>query len=318
MGQSPMLKYQFGVKFGCIFGCFNYASPHDNNSLWCNNCGTFAKASISLVNLADEVEAEFEIGIEKLNKSITSISKEAKKMPINDSFNCSYVFTGKDRGCISADGIITFVISIKNTKSAENINLPKEPKQPGVLVKLAEKISEMCENTDAPPDAFVDVTLHVEGKKIYGYKAILCLTSKYFDRMFASNMKEANTNDVYLENIEFTTMKALVQFMYTDSIDEDKITLELLAAADRFEVMRLMEICCQELSKTITLENVGQIWETCYVRNIEELTQDCTIYIAKNWKSLSKDEKFLELAEKNCDLPITIASLLSEKNEYCN
>jgi hypothetical protein len=266
---------------------------------------------------AFKIQAEFEIGIEKANKSIECISKETKKLLKNDEFCCSYTFNSifDSDQYISADGIITFVLSIRNAKSLERVTLSQLPKQPGVLVKLAEKISEMCENTDAPPDAFVDVTLHVEGKKIYGYKAILCLTSKYFDRMFATNMKEANTNDVYLENIDFTTMKSLLEFMYTDSIDEDKITLELLEATDRFEVMRLMEICCQKLSKTINLENVGKIWETCYVRNIVELTHDCVIFMAKKWKILSKDEKIAKLAEKYCDLPITIAALLSERND---
>merc|ERR1719273_522101 len=55
MGQSPMLKFLFEVKFGCT-NCNDYASPHDINSSCCNNCGSWAKASIYLVNLADEVE----------------------------------------------------------------------------------------------------------------------------------------------------------------------------------------------------------------------------------------------------------------------
>merc|ERR1719273_2666362 len=193
-----------------------------------------SKVSISVLNSGVKVAAEFDIGIEKYG-TITCLSKETKELLTNEKFDCTSDGSDKNRGFISDDGIITFVLKIKMTENAGNNALNMQPKEPGVHVKLAEKFSETCINTDAPPDPLVDVTLHVEGKKIYGHKIILSLASKYFDRMFASNMKESNTKDVYLENIGFATLKLLVEFLYSDSINEDEITLELMEAADRFE-----------------------------------------------------------------------------------
>merc|ERR1712183_452044 len=131
-------------------------------------------------------------------------------------------------------------------------------------------------------------------------------------------MKEAKKNEVFLEEIDFTTMKALLEFLYSDTIDETKITLDLLEAADRFEVMELTEICCERLSKTINSENVAQIFEVSYLHSIEELTHDCVIYMARKRKSLLKDEKIVQLAKKYGELVITISALTSENNSDCS
>merc|ERR1719384_1223082 len=132
--------------------------------------------------------------------------------------------------------------------------------------------------------------------------------------MFSTNMEEANNNEVHFEDIDFNTMQSLLEFIYCDSIDEEKITLKLLEAADRFEVMRLMEVCCEKLSKSINSENVAEIYEASYKHSIENLTHDCVIFMSQRWHHLSNDETIHQLAKKYGDLPITVAALLSQSS----
>merc|ERR1719273_861463 len=127
---------------------------------------------------------------------------------------------------------------------------------------------------------------------------ILALTSRFFKRMFTSGMKEATSKEVVLEEIDLTTTKSLLNFMYKDKVADDEITVKLLAAADMYEVMRLRSICSESLSKKINLETVGEIWLTAYLHNVENLADYATQFMAKNWKILSKNEDIKELGQK--------------------
>jgi hypothetical protein len=186
-----------------------------------------------------------------------------------------------------------------------------------VYAKLAQKFSEDYINVDSPPDGLADFAIHVGANKVYCHKLILSLTSTYFRRMFESNMKEARNNYVHLKDIDFATLKDLLKFMYSDEVDVSEITVELMEAADRFEVMRLKEICCNQAKKGMDLKNVGVLWETAYILNMEELIHDCVAFMTIHWKTLIKDEEIIQLSEKYSELPITISLCLSEMNTGC-
>jgi hypothetical protein len=78
-----------------------------------------------------------------------------------------------------------------------------------------------------------------------------------------------------------------------------------------------MEICCEKLSKSINSANVAEIWEVSYLHSIEELTNDCIIYMATNWKSLLKDEKVFQLAKKYNELGFAVSTVLAERYANC-
>merc|ERR1719510_1103145 len=323
MEEIPGCKFLFSATFGCRNKECNAYAAHGNAyyGCICNHC---ASISFSVLNLGPNVQAGFDIGIENPYKSITSVSKVTKKLLNNEKICASFQFkqvpegTNNKRGdYFSTQGNITFIFTVTTDDAAE-VTVPAPPQYPGVHAKLAEQFSEEYINVDSPPDSLVDFVLHVGANKIHCHKLILSMTSTYFRRMFESNMKEARNNYVHLKDIDFTTLKSLVKFMYCDEIDDSKITLNLIKAADRFEVMRLREICCKKLrEKDINLKNVAMLWETAYVHSIGELIHDCVAFMTINWKSLVKDEKIIQLADTYRELPITISLCLSEMNTGC-
>lgn len=310
-------KFWFHASFQCN-ECNNYRQdPKIFDQCICST--RYAKVSFTVRNAGVNVEGDFDLGIEKPDLSINRVSKETTKLFRSQAINAFFALQdpkhhlNRDEGeFFTTGGTLTFVLEIKNIKADGILALPAKPEYPGVLAKLAEQFSERCIDAASPPDNLVDVTLHVKEHKIYAHKIILTLSSNYFSRMFASNMKEATDNEVYLHNTDFNTLKTLLKFMYKDTVDENIITLELLRAADFYEVMRLRSICSNKLSNTINFENVGAVWETAYMYNIQELTEDCVIYMARNWKHLLKDEKIRQLCKKHYELPMTISALLSE------
>ena len=92
-------------------------------------------------------------------------------------------------------------------------------------------------------DELSDVTIFVEEKKLRCHKAIVRSRMKVFRRMFTSNMSEKQSNVVNIFDVDAENVSNLLFFMYTDRVDANKITIELLAAANKYEVPRLKEIC---------------------------------------------------------------------------
>merc|ERR1712150_335446 len=95
-------------------------------------------------------------------------------------------------------------------------------------------------------------------------------------------------------------------------ISNEKVNVQVLALADRYEVMHLREICSTRLSKVLNLTNITDVWLTAYQHGIKELTHDAVVYMTKNWKELVKKGDVLKLIQKYPDLLITISTLLAE------
>merc|ERR1711894_586670 len=157
-----------------------------------------------------------------------------------------------------------------------------------------------------------DVILCVGETRVHCHKLVLAMTSKFFERMFASPMKEAKEKEVVLKEIDFETLKSVLTFMYTDVISNEKIDVQVLAAADMYEIIGLRKICCSRLSNILNLTNVAEIWLSAYQHNIKELAHDAVAFMAINWKTLAKDETIKQLAQKYPNLLFTISTLQAE------
>merc|ERR1712150_63681 len=201
------------------------------------------------------------------------------------------------------------VCDIKGIKQ-ENQFGPKEIDFPNTCTMLADMFSDTNINPPEPLiDQLTDIILIVGENKIHCHKLVLGLASKFFRRMFVSNMKESRSNVIELKEVDLETVKSLISYMYTDEIDEDKINVELLAASDMYEVLRLKALCCTELSESMTVENVIEIWQTAYRHNIEDLAHDALVCMVENWEMLAMDDDMKELCQKHPNLLLTISTL---------
>merc|ERR1719367_1811023 len=127
-----------------------------------------------------------------------------------------------------------------------------ESRFPGTLAMLASKFSDANVNPASPPqDLLTDVVLCVGKNKIYCHKLVLGISSKFFERMFLSDMKESRSSEIELKEVDLHTIKSVISFMYKDKIENHEINVEVLAAAHMYQVMRLMNICSIRLAKSI-------------------------------------------------------------------
>ncbi|TVU24191.1 hypothetical protein EJB05_26603, partial [Eragrostis curvula] len=109
-----------------------------------------------------------------------------------------------------------------------------------------------------------DVTFEVAGETFPAYRYILAARSPVFMAELFGSMKEKSTTSVRIEDMEARVFKALLHFIYTDSLpeidEEEDVTVmsqHLLVAADRYSMERMKLICEEKLRGYIDVTTVG-------------------------------------------------------------
>merc|ERR1712150_56028 len=159
---------------------------------------------------------------------------------------------------LSMVGNMSLICNMKVLKTDETqISQNIDAEFPCFYKKLGYQFSEANINNLAKQ--LSDVIICVGENKMHCHKLVLAMSSRYFERMFLGAMKESKEKEVVLQEIDLETLKSVLTFMYTDVIPNEKINVQVLAASDMYEIMRLRKICCSTLSKTMNQKNVADI-----------------------------------------------------------
>ncbi|XP_037457865.1 BTB/POZ and MATH domain-containing protein 2-like [Triticum dicoccoides] len=170
-------------------------------------------------------------------------------------------------------------------------------------------------------EAGADVTFEVGGNKLATHRCVLAARSKVFMAQLFGPMKEATaqTGVIHIKDMEASVFRALLSFIYTDSLpsmeednmeednrqeveasedemsrvveqgqeDEEVIENEiwlqwlqnLLVAADRYDVQRLKCICEEQLSEHISVRMVMSTLALAEQHHCQGLKEACFKFI---------------------------------------
>lgn len=94
-------------------------------------------------------------------------------------------------------------------------------------------------------EAFVDVTLACDGMQLKAHKMVLSACSPYFQSLLFSTPDRHPI--VFLKDVKFVEMKALLEFMYRGevSVDQDRLS-SLLKVAENLRIKGLAEVSCDQ------------------------------------------------------------------------
>ena len=119
---------------------------------------------------------------------------------------------------------------------------------------------------------FCDVKIFCEDKILDCHKVVLSLQSEVFERMLANNnMAESTSGEIKATVTSAITLEALLYFLYNDNVDENKITGDLLIAANYYMVSGLVSLCVSHFTSNLTDKNAADVMVAAYKTNQKEL-----------------------------------------------
>lgn len=85
--------------------------------------------------------------------------------------------------------------------------------------------------------------------------------SDVFRAMFSHEMKEARELQIRIEDVEPSTLKDMLEFLYSDDVKGIGLsrTVKLLPLAEKYNIRSLCNFCVEALSTHITVEHAGEI-----------------------------------------------------------
>ncbi|KAG2582534.1 BTB/POZ and MATH domain-containing protein 1-like [Panicum virgatum] len=135
----------------------------------------------------------------------------------------------------------------------------------------------------------VDVRFSVGGETFAAHKLVLAMRSPVFRAGLFGRMREAKEQLVTIEEMQPEVFRALLHFIYTDSLpdmdggpegDVDREMIQhLLVAADRYAVDRFKLVCQSILRKKLDVETVSAAMALAYQHNCDRLKDICLDFI---------------------------------------
>ena len=154
-----------------------------------------------------------------------------------------------------------------------------------------------------------DVKIICEGKIFPSHKNVLSCQSNVFKRMLNdSDMVEAKSGEIKMIDISSATIEKLLFFIYHDDLDENKISVELMLAADKYNISALYKFCVNYFDENLTEENAIDVMNLAYLKNENKLFGKACKFVFKH--KLIGEEAWQDMKKNNADYVIDILEAL--------
>ena len=150
---------------------------------------------------------------------------------------------------------------------------------------------------------FVDVKIVCNEKTFDGHKAVLSCRSEVFKTIIRNKsltekqgaVVEINENDFNSETME----QVLFYFYHGNVQNNEMINTDLLRAADKYEVVGLMDICAKYLESNLSLENALDVLVAAELTNQKALFESAAKFVKEKPGKKKKTGAYKEMAEKD-------------------
>jgi speckle-type POZ protein len=143
-----------------------------------------------------------------------------------------------------------------------------------------------------------DVEIICGSKTFHAHKLILSARSKVFSAMFDSEMKESQSSQVFLTDIDAETVYAVLIYIYTGKVvlSEGTSYTELIYGAEKYDLPQLKHYCFDKMFECVTDETVGTLAVAADTYNADKDTKEAVKkYCQSNIVTLMKNPAFKKL-----------------------
>ena len=130
-----------------------------------------------------------------------------------------------------------------------------------------------------------DVILETEdGLSVSVHRNVLAASSPYFRAMFTGCLAESSKEKIKLIDIEGKSLREVIEFMYTSSVSITDDNVEsLLKAASVFQLIEIVNVCCEFLKEQLHPSNCLGIAALADTFSCEELLNEANKFTVKNF-----------------------------------
>ncbi|KAM0070670.1 putative chromatin remodeling & transcription regulator BTB-POZ family [Helianthus debilis subsp. tardiflorus] len=139
-----------------------------------------------------------------------------------------------------------------------------------------------------------DIIINTSNGSVGAHRAILAARSPVFKSMFSHDLKEKEMSVINISDMSIEACQAFLSYIYGNIIDQHFLThrLELLRAADKYDVTDLKEACHESLLDDIDTNNVLERLQNASLYRLPKLKICCMQYLVRFGKIFDILEEF--------------------------
>ncbi|KAK5582285.1 hypothetical protein RB653_003868 [Dictyostelium firmibasis] len=156
---------------------------------------------------------------------------------------------------------------------------------------------------------YSDITFKLlDGSELHSHKNILSSRCQKFQAMFQNDMIESQSKEIEIVNYESAVFRKMVEYLYSDSLNEDNIEmiLQLIIIADEYLLDTLKNYCELKLITEINSNNVAIFLLKSDIYNCKFLKKSSMEYILGNVKKLFQDKEFNKILSESPSLLLEV------------
>ncbi|RWS25960.1 BTB/POZ domain-containing protein 9-like protein [Leptotrombidium deliense] len=142
-----------------------------------------------------------------------------------------------------------------------------------------------------------DIVFVVDGESVKAHRVILAVRSEYFRALLFGGLKESRQHEIYLKDIDKSTFKLLLKYIYTGTLDSDEVQMsifDLIYFSDVYCLTKLHQSLIEYIKENLSEEFVLKAYEVAKYYNVKDLQSACFDYIQKFASEVIASECFYE------------------------
>ncbi|KAI3988502.1 hypothetical protein MKX01_026316 [Papaver californicum] len=203
--------------------------------------------------------------------------------------------------CLKINCTVGVVVSTVDCSRLPSIEVPESD--------IGSHFGMLLDNKDGS-----DIVFDVSGEKFHAHKLVLAARSPALRAEFFDDLEE-NKQEIVITELEPKVLKAMLHFIYRDTLVEDEELLasssscessvsdtliaKILAAADKYGLIRLRLMCESYLCKDISIGSVARMLALADRYQAAELKAACLKFAAENLAAIMRSDGF-EYLKENC------------------
>ncbi|XP_057318193.1 speckle-type POZ protein-like [Microplitis mediator] len=199
-------------------------------------------------------------------------------------------------------GIDLTVYDVPITTSTKlSLNIPKH--------SIAHDLTELY-NSGIGSDIIINVGDHI----FEAHKIMLMARSPVIAAMFSHDMIENKESKISISDITPEIFQKVLEYIYTDKVTGlDESNVELLKAADKYQLRSLKNTCEESLSKILALENAFYLMYLADLCNATHLLELTTNFLVANMKNVIDNPDFKDFEKLHPSLALKLTKKFISK-----